>query len=717
MALDPYAPCPCGNGKKLKFCDCAKDILGDLERVITLLDADQKVAGLDQLNKLLASKGDRAALLALKANACLEGGDMEGARQAITTFVAKYPDNPQAQAQAAILEIADENVPAAVERLQLSLARIGSEIPITIYEVIGLVGQSLLARGNILGARGHLLLQASIGGAENSRGLQMLSQILSSPQVPLLLRQEFVINPPPAGAPWQNDYAEAAELASKGAWKVAAERLTRLAERFPREAMLSQAAAVYLSYLGDTAGAVAAWRQYAANPSLALDDAVEAEALAQLIDPNAQEPMVDVVSIEYPVEDAQLVMERLLSDKRLVASPVDPAELAEEGEPPPKGMFWLLDRPALTSSEGLTREAVPSVVGELMLFGKQTDRSARLEFVVSKTDNYAAKSKALSQILFGLVGAAVKEEVVEQVPLAEASLSFNWRLPNDTSLEVRRRLLDEQRRETLLNVWPSMPMAALDGKRPTEVASNPAYRVRLLAAILRYELGRVQETQGIDFNELRRKLGLPTSEPLDPATIDIKRLPLMRFERLPVEKLSDEALAIAFGRAARLSARRIVLPLVNEVVARPSLADKVDIAEAYAILAALIEDNAAAFAAITKARELAVARGESAAPWMLDELSMRIARQDVEGAQTLLRQIQVRYQRDQNVMRALAQVLVRHGLISPDGRPVGPPPPGAMPAAGPPPAAAPASKLWTPEGAAAPAAGEGKSKLWLPGME
>ena len=39
MALDPYSPCPCGTGKKIKFCDCAKDMLGDMERVITLLDA------------------------------------------------------------------------------------------------------------------------------------------------------------------------------------------------------------------------------------------------------------------------------------------------------------------------------------------------------------------------------------------------------------------------------------------------------------------------------------------------------------------------------------------------------------------------------------------------------------------------------------------------------------------------------------------------------
>jgi hypothetical protein len=319
-------------------------------------------------------------------------------------------------------------------------------------------------------------------------------------------------------------------------------------------------------------------------------------------------------------------------------------------------------------------------------------------------------------LLFGLVGPVSKEELVEQMPLSEAALSFNWRLPNDTSLELRRQLIDEQRRETLLNVWPTIPMAALDGKRPAEVAANPAYRIRLLAAILRFELGRIHEAQGPDFNELRRKLGLPAQELLDPTSVNLEQLPLVRYWRLPIEKLSDAALVLAFRRAARTSARRIVLPLVTEVVARPTLADKVDLAEAHAILASLTEDSAAAFAAMTKARELAVARGDSAAPWMLDELSLHLARRDLEGAQTLLRQIQTRYQKDRNIMQGLAQLLVRHGIISPDGRPAGPPP-GAAAVAAQPAAAAPASALWTPESVAAAAATEGKSKLWLPGMD
>ena len=61
-----------------------------------------------------------------------------------------------------------------------------------------------------------------------------------------------------------------------------------------------------------------------------------------------------------------------------------------------------------------------------------------------------------------------------------------------------------------LNVWPQTPLRELDGKCPAEVAADPAFRVRLLAAILLLEIGRRADPQGqFDYNELRAKLGLP----------------------------------------------------------------------------------------------------------------------------------------------------------------------------------------------------------------
>ena len=50
----------------------------------------------------------------------------------------------------------------------------------------------------------------------------------------------------------------------------------------------------------------------------------------------------------------------------------------EEGEPPPKSAFYLFDRPLPESGQPQTAENVPNALGQLLLWGKQTDREARV---------------------------------------------------------------------------------------------------------------------------------------------------------------------------------------------------------------------------------------------------------------------------------------------------------------------------------------------------
>ena len=63
--------------------------------------------------------------------------------------------------------------------------------------------------------------------------------------------------------------------------------------------------------------------------------------------------------------------------------------------PPPKSVFWMLDRPRLDATEGLTVEDLPLVMGEVHVFGRETDRPSRAELNVSATDDLPAKKQAL----------------------------------------------------------------------------------------------------------------------------------------------------------------------------------------------------------------------------------------------------------------------------------------------------------------------------------
>ena len=52
----------------------------------------------------------------------------------------------------------------------------------------------------------------------------------------------------------------------------------------------------------------------------------------------------------------------------------------------PRHCFYLLDRDQLDSSDGASAFDVPIVVGEMLLYGKQTDRDARIVFFMTKND-------------------------------------------------------------------------------------------------------------------------------------------------------------------------------------------------------------------------------------------------------------------------------------------------------------------------------------------
>ena len=62
MAIDSYAPCPGGTGKKIKF--CCSELVGDLEQLDRLVEGDQISAALDQVKRLAEKHPGKACLLA-----------------------------------------------------------------------------------------------------------------------------------------------------------------------------------------------------------------------------------------------------------------------------------------------------------------------------------------------------------------------------------------------------------------------------------------------------------------------------------------------------------------------------------------------------------------------------------------------------------------------------------------------------------------------------
>ena len=718
MALDPYNPCPCGSGKKLKFC-CSADIIPELEKVLQSLQGEQRLGALEMVERLLEKYPGRPSLLATRVMIHMQMGQMEKAEQAVADFVAADAANPAALAQSAMIKGAKEGPLAGAELLQSALTAVTDAVSAPVYDAIGVIAQGLAAQGNLLAARGHLMLQFGLSGGQDPHVMESLMQMNGSPQIPLLLKQDAVLAICPESADWKPEFDHAMQMANRGAWGAAVVKLRQLAALSPEEPAIHRNLATLCGWLGDVPETVKALRAYASLAGTLTDEAVEAEAVAQILDPDTHKDKVDVVGVTYTVTETDSLLEKFSADRRISRMPVDPAQMRRDDEPPPKGVFWLLDRPLPTSGNDLACADVPRVLGDVWVFGKQTDREARIELTATRTAEFETKTGILAEVAGDLLGAVEKEEVLDQTAADTEVLSWNWRLPDDTSPEKRAELMAEHRRTTMFERWPAQPLSVLDGKTPREAAADPVFGIRAAAAVLLMELSAELDGSEFDFNEVRTELGLPAIGPIDPTGIDTAALSLVQLARVEVEKLSDADLVTMYQRASMMNAVNALGKLATEVVARSTLDDseQVDKAEALALLARMERDGSKSRALFQQARQVAVAAGKSPAAWLIAELSLRLEQQDPPACQELLGELQARHMQEPGIAQTVMQLLVSFGVITPEGQPVGMPGGGAAAAPAAPAATAATAAPAPPAPPATDAGGEGKSKLWVPGMD
>jgi tetratricopeptide (TPR) repeat protein len=720
MPLDPYQPCPCGTEKKVKFC-CGNDLIHDYNKIEELITGEQRLAALDQINRSLAQKPDRGCLYLLKAQVQIELRELEQAQESINELLKLMPSNPAGLGMLAILEGAKGDALEAVDTLQSALEASQGKLQPQVYNAIGFVGRSLAAQGILLGARGHLLFQTSITGGKDQRAVQALIELDGSGHVPLPALGLEVLGS--ADANGRLSAAGIAELttalksAGMGCWLSAVDKLDVLAEREPYEPAVWKNIGTLRAWLGQEDKARAAFRRYASFASVPRDDAVEAEAVVQFLSDLTEEDLVAEITTSFAVTDPQALQEQLLSNKRVEPVPFDPAEFREANEVPPLSAFLLLDREVPEYREGMKAEEIPVVLGELQLFGKQTDRAARIELSTLKTADFDAKVQSLQQVLGSFAVASEGEEVSGKITRLGAALASNWRLPDAMPVPERKNLLEAHRAHVLQNVFPDLPQGVLDGKSLRQAAADASLQARALAVILLMDLAEPEERP--EFNQIRKSLGLPTVESLDPAGLRINSLSPVRLTRLDVKKLSDDDLLIAYQRGILYSAGRLLRKVGPELVSRPTIKGKVDFADVYELLARLSGSSDQAIEFIHKAQEAAVAGGESPARHLMAEIPLRLERREVDEFRRLFERLSTKHIKEPGVAQSLQMLLYQLGILRPDGsmaQPGAMPPPGASAAA-----PAPASGLWTPDqgapAAAAAPAGGGKSKLWVPGMD
>ena len=91
MSLNPYDPCACGSGKKLKF--CCLNIADEMDRIVRLSTGNQPHVALQQLETLARKFPENPWVGTTRAIILLEQGEASTARDVLRALIEHQPDH------------------------------------------------------------------------------------------------------------------------------------------------------------------------------------------------------------------------------------------------------------------------------------------------------------------------------------------------------------------------------------------------------------------------------------------------------------------------------------------------------------------------------------------------------------------------------------------------------------------------------------------------
>ncbi len=230
MAIDHYSPCPCGSGKKLKFCKCLENPQ-EFEKIVRLLEGGQEVAALDRINQLLKKTPNAAWLLALKGELTLGMRELDSFRDTANRFLKLKPDNPLALIMTSIAKLIDgEPIEIAARYLLQGFGESRESLPSLALAAVDLLLNSMGNRGRLAMVGFWAELLASLQSPENRT-----ESVLMNADLNLIAKSPSAIIDSTTGVPWKERLAEVVALARSFRYEQAETKLHAILRDFPNQ--------------------------------------------------------------------------------------------------------------------------------------------------------------------------------------------------------------------------------------------------------------------------------------------------------------------------------------------------------------------------------------------------------------------------------------------------------------------------------------------------
>lgn len=720
--FDAYQPCPCGSGKKIKF--CCQAILGDMLK-IGEMKADGQIAlalqALEALDKKnVRESSSRAWIKSDKALMLLAESRFAEAGRAVDEALAEMPEHSISLVIHAILALYANGYPGAMRDVYKALqavdagsSKLAGRLAAAVAELVGM-------QGHFLSSVEYLSLALHLN-QDDERSRKAAAEIVCAAYIPYPLRVRYRLAALPAEVAADDKLRAlgetALQLAGQGVFSDAAKAFGQIARQHPNSGDVWWNVALCHAWAGEDPLAAEAFKAAAANRT-DVESAADCLLLSRLLARPADATRIGHLKQSFKVSSVSRLLSTLDRQPRCIRSQLSSDDEYEDSSSRLAAIYGLIDRDLPTAPpDEWTLDDVPRVLGKLSVFDTPADEAdgetaGSALLVCDGRDRLVELNQWLAVAPELAIDGQARD--IGGIRPELRALIVPLYLPPGLSPANSDRLLTERWRRIVEEIWPNTPQETLQQKTPLQAAAVPELRTALVAAVVAFEVFAEQDGSQLDTEALRARLGLP---PCPTIEISADEEPLSRtvleLRRLDLAKLSDSQLRRVSNMWSRLDVDAWAEPSLREMVSRPSLADKIDLPASYMELAELARrrhDIEQGLELIQQGRDASRA---GRAPldimllWEVEELVFRAKNPDDPKVAELAANLW-NYYRPKLPEAALMieSLLKRMNLPGPWNSAAEPAPGGALEAAG------VSTGIWTPE-AQAPA-GE-PSKLWLPG--
>ena len=570
MAHDPYAPCMCGSGKKLKF--CCQDILSDLVKVEKLID-NQPDAAEKLLRSLITHHSDKEVLVTQLASVLTRKGQFDEAREQLVDFLRRHPDEPRALLALADVCLATQGFDASRRIIHRAFQLGARQFPAGVAMLASQIAQQMARAGCAMAVREHLALSVRMSPPERRNQLLMqLANFESQRTVPYPFRGRFALLPVELDEELQKDERRARQVSQIGCWEPAAILYSRLVEKQPQNGALWHNLGLFRAWDGRVAEAAKAFHK-AADLIDDFDTAVETEALAQLLDLEVDGDAYSIVQVNAPVKSVSQLLTSLDADSRLARMPLN-ANDANEQTARVAAEYELLAEPL---SAEIDPENLPDVLADITVYDADESSESEAQVLIVALDDDIEKATELFRDVAGDL--ATSDEDAEPTPvsrLPQVCRLFDWKTHHAEHLGSSHfRKIDQQRLDSSLQLWLEQPSKSLNDESPLDAAKDANNLVKVGASVITLDVVCNRMGYDPDLADIRSRLGIPVPLKLEPDEEQaITSLPLLQFARLAESELSDDQVVDFTNRVTLVRHLLLIERAVAELIKRPTALER-----------------------------------------------------------------------------------------------------------------------------------------------